>query len=208
MERLLAYLQKTYAPLAVIVYGSYADGTQEAGSDFDALLVTRQHHTHDVSIVEGVQLDVFAYTLEEVSGEIDCDAFIQIHDGILLADTDGIGSRLQSRIQVYVSQQTDKTDEDISAEIAWCRKMLCRAGRADAEGLFRWHWLLMESLEIYCDARHQPYWGPKKTLRWLAKVYPDDYSVYMDALACFQLDKMAEWVECITKLERKNSSAC
>ena len=35
-ERILTYIQKTYQPEAVVVYGSFADGSAGAGSDFDA----------------------------------------------------------------------------------------------------------------------------------------------------------------------------
>ena len=35
-----------------------------------------------------------------------------------------------------------------------CKKMLLRTLRSDAEGLYRWHWVLIDSLEIFCDAVH------------------------------------------------------
>ena len=40
--------------------------------------------------------------------------------------------------------------------------MLNRVKRSDCEGMFRWHWVLVDSLEIFCDIMKQPYWGPKK----------------------------------------------
>mgnify|MGYP002508368365 CR=1 FL=1 len=46
--------------MSVIAYGSYADGSHNADSDFDALVITESHEVfHDVSFVEGIQLDVF-----------------------------------------------------------------------------------------------------------------------------------------------------
>ena len=40
MQDILTYLAAEYDPLAIIVYGSFADGTQNLFSDFDALLIT------------------------------------------------------------------------------------------------------------------------------------------------------------------------
>ena len=50
--------------------------------------------------------------------------------------------------------------------------MLNRVKRSDCEGMFRWHWVLVDGLEIFCDIMKQPYWGPKKTLRWMQEIYP------------------------------------
>ena len=35
MDEIIAYLQTKYAPAAILVYGSFADGTQNENSDFD-----------------------------------------------------------------------------------------------------------------------------------------------------------------------------
>ena len=62
LEQILQYIQKTYAPLSIILYGSYADGTNNLNSDFDALVITSDHEPfHDTSIVDGIPLDVFVY---------------------------------------------------------------------------------------------------------------------------------------------------
>lgn len=36
---IIEYLKEKYQPLALIVYGSFADGTNNAHSDFDALVI-------------------------------------------------------------------------------------------------------------------------------------------------------------------------
>ena len=38
-EKIVGYLKKTYQPDAVIVYGSFADGSANLNSDFDALII-------------------------------------------------------------------------------------------------------------------------------------------------------------------------
>lgn len=69
------------------------------------------------------------------------------------------------------------------------------AGRAgDAEGLFRWHWLLVDSLEICCDLCGRLYQGPKKSLRWLAAARPEAYALYTDALSRLDAAALERWV--------------
>ena len=64
MEQVLKYIREKYNPLSIILYGSYADGTNNLNSDFDALVIVADHEQfHDTSIVDGVPLDVFVYPL-------------------------------------------------------------------------------------------------------------------------------------------------
>lgn len=37
---IIKYIMETYSPEAIIVYGSYADGSANENSDFDALVIT------------------------------------------------------------------------------------------------------------------------------------------------------------------------
>ena len=39
MEEIINYLNQKYQPLSLILYGSYANGTNNAGSDFDVLVI-------------------------------------------------------------------------------------------------------------------------------------------------------------------------
>lgn len=62
MEEILKYIQEKYNPLTLILYGSYADGTNNLNSDFDALVITSgREQLHDTSLVGGIPLDVFVY---------------------------------------------------------------------------------------------------------------------------------------------------
>lgn len=69
MERVIKYIKDKYNPLCIILYGSYADGTNNLNSDFDALVIAADpEQFHDTSFVDGVPLDVFVYprcTLKE-----------------------------------------------------------------------------------------------------------------------------------------------
>ncbi len=204
METILSYLQERYQPLTVILYGSYADGSNNQNSDFDALLVTADGNMyHDVSVVDGVQLDVFVYPLSELNEGTQACEFAQIFDGTILADTDGIGCALKNKALDYVNDIPKKTAEEIRDEIAWCKKMLARVERDDAEGYYRWHWLLTDSLEIACDILQHPYCGPKKSLRWLEGNSLYLYETYHEALKEMNVDALKKWVDCLVELSSK-----
>lgn len=198
---ILEYIKTRYEPLSIIVYGSYADGSNNLNSDFDALVISRNHEAlHDTSVVGGIELDVFVYPADELEGNIDYDGFIQIFDGKIVLDTDGRGADLQKRVLSYLESLPRKTDAEIRAGIDWCGKMLARSRRRDAEGFFRWHWVLTDSLEIYCGAAGRAYYGPKKTLRWMETADPKGFALYRNALSGFTEENLTAWVSYLQNL--------
>lgn len=200
MESILNYLYGKYAPHALILYGSYADGTAGEGSDFDALILAEGEAKHDVNVVDGTQLDVWVYPVEYFVEDASLEEAVTILDGIVLHDPEGLGAALTARVQAYWAAKPGKTAEENAASLAWCRKMLTRTERADAEGFFRWHWLLVDSLEIACDLLHQPYRGPKKALRFLAENHPRVYAVYHQALTNLSQEALRAWIDCLEGL--------
>lgn len=195
MEQIIEYIKQKYSPLSIIVYGSYANGTNNLNSDFDALVIS-QHHSqfHDTSFVNGVQLDVFVYPNSYFDIDYDLADFVRIFDGKIIADADGKGQALQSRVLDYMQNRPSKTSEEIRADIDWCVKMFERVKRCDAEGMFRWHWVLIDSLEIFCDAVHHPYLGPKKSLSWMKKNHPKAFDCYEKALSDFSTESLSDWI--------------
>lgn len=112
MDDIIEYIKRTYEPLSIIVYGSYADGSNNAHSDFDALVVSKNHKEfHDVSFVGETQLDVFVYPSAYFDVEFDCDNFVQIFDGNIILDTEGYGERLKNYILEYLDNLPEKTAE-------------------------------------------------------------------------------------------------
>ena len=195
MDETLAYLQEKYHPLSVILYGSYANGTNTVNSDFDALVISAGHEPfHDTSFVGNVQLDVFVYPATYFEDDINYEDFVQIFDGRILADANGIGKTLQANVQSYLRNRPVKTRNEIQASIDWCVKMGKRAKRCDCEGMFRWHWVLIDSLEIFCDVMRQPYWGPKKSLKWMEETHPEAFQYYQKALSHFRMDCLEDWI--------------
>ena len=175
MENLIAYLRSRYDPVGLICYGSYRDGTRNEQSDFDALLLIREGKcVHDISEVGGVQMDVFVYPQNWTFAPED---FVQLYDGAVIIDETGAAAQLLHQVRQYVDKYPRKTQEEKHELKSWCTKMLFRAKRTDAEGSYRSHWLLTDSLQIYCDIRDRFYFGPKKTILWMQKYDPKGFAL-------------------------------
>lgn len=179
MEEIIAYLRKTYDPVGLILYGSYRDGTQNEQSDFDALLLCNGEYCHDTSVCGGVRLDVFAYPTDAA---LPPEEFVQIYDGAVLIDETGAARELLQKVRLHVDGCPKKTPEEKAELRSWCEKMLSRACRGDAEGQYRAHWLLTDSLQIYCDVRDRFYFGPKKTILRMQDADPQGYALFCAAL--------------------------
>ena len=198
MQDVLSYLAAEYDPIAIIVYGSFADGTSNLFSDFDALLITEGGRAvHDDRFVDCTQLDVFVHPLSDFQGEYDVTAFERIYGGQILLDRNGVAAGLLEKVRQSVEGRTHKAREELRLDVGWCEKMLRRAERTDAEGSFRRHWLLVDSLEIYTELRAWPYLGPKKALRQLEKKDKEAYALYEKALCESDYPSLAAWVEYI-----------
>lgn len=50
-DRVFSYLKETYLPDAIITYGSFADGSANKNSDFDALVIANHDKMHDSSVI-------------------------------------------------------------------------------------------------------------------------------------------------------------
>ena len=195
MKQIIDYMKQRYNPLSIILYGSYANGTNNLNSDFDALVISDdQEQFHDTSFVDGIQLDVFVYPASYFEGDYDCNDFIQIFDGKIIVDRGGQGKALQAKVQSYLQNRPQKSRTEIDASVNWCIKMLARVKRCDAEGMFRWHWVLIDSLEIFCDVKHHPYRGPKKSLKWMEENHPTAFACYQTALTDLNMESLENWI--------------
>ena len=117
-EKIVGYLKKTYQPDAVIVYGSFADGSANLNSDFDALIIAGKEKAHDSSIVDGVVLDVFVYPAETFSADYDPEEFVQVWDGKIVLYEHGIAGQLKAK----ALREFDK--ESLSAWIDYLKSMV------------------------------------------------------------------------------------
>lgn len=195
MEQIIEYIKQKYNPISIILYGSYANGTNNLNSDFDSLVISYDHEQfHDTSFVDDIQLDIFVYPASYFDGNYDYNDFIQIFDGKIIVDIDGRGKELQSNVLSYLQNRPQKTKTEIETSVDWCIKMLARVKRSDAEGMFRWHWVLIDSLEIFCDVMRHPYLGPKKSLKWMEENHPAAFTCYQTALTNLNMESLENWI--------------
>ena len=204
-DKIIRYLLETYKPDAVIAYGSYADGSANEHSDFDALVIADHDKTHDSSVIDGVLLDVFVYPADTFKSAYDPKEFVQVQDGKIILDKSGIADRLQKQVRSYMESVPPKSVDEIRQEIRWCGKMALRTLRDDAEGHFRWHWLLVDSLEIYCDVRRTHYLGPKKTLRFMQQTDEEAFQIYAKALKEYERDCLSAWIAYLKRIASASS---
>ena len=79
-REILSYLQARYSPISILLYGSYASGTNDETSDFDCMIIVHEKEKrHDNSVINGVPLDCFIFTKEETLSD-DIDAFLTVYD--------------------------------------------------------------------------------------------------------------------------------
>lgn len=202
LEKILNYIDEQYKPLSVVLYGSYSNQTNNLNSDFDALVISSNNiQYHDTSFIDDIQLNVFIYPDDYFKHAYPIEEFIQIFDGKIIKDTDNLAKNLQTNVLNYLQNQPHKTKEEIQAELDWCTKMLARVKRNDTEAMFRWHWLLIDSLEIFCDITHQAYLGPKKTLKWMEEKQPEAFNYYKKALYDLDRNSLENWIQYLTKIK-------
>ena len=200
VEKIIRYLKETYSPDAIIIYGSFADGSANEHSDFDALVMADRDKLHDSSVIDGTILDVFVYPSNTFRSVYNPEEFVQVADGKIVLDKNGAARRLQKQVLSTIEHTQKKTANEIRQEISWCEKMVLRTMRHDAEGYYRWHWVLTDSLEIYCDIQGFRYLGPKKTLRLMEHADKEAFRIYAGALRHFEREHLSEWISYLKRL--------
>ncbi len=201
MKNIIEYIEKVYKPITIIVYGSYSDASNNKHSDFDAIVVSDDCDLyHDVSFIDGVQLDLFIYPKSFFESNVDFSKFTHLFHSNIIKDTDNYGTNLVSDIVEYVENLKCKTIEELKTDISWCNKMLIRIRQNDIDGMYRWHLLLVESLEIFCSINGKKYFGPKKTLKWMATEYPKAYEYYKGALFNLEIEELEKWINYLSKM--------
>lgn len=195
MQSILDYLTERYRPIGMAVYGSYADGSQNQNSDFDAILLADiAEPACDNSVVEGVLLDVFLYPADTFQKPFAAEDWLQLFDANILLDETNALQFAKEQVNRYIQNQPVKTKQQLLHDVIWCEKMLARTARGDAEGLYRHHWLLTESLSIYCDLKRLYYFGPKKAIKRMQREDAESFSLYKTALASFDEASLSAWV--------------
>ena len=167
----------------ILLYGSRADGSADAGSDYDIAAFAAIGRTTRITRQEGAAfLDVFVYPEEQL--ESTSTEFLKLVGGRVLRERDDAGRRLIERAESLLARGPEPLPPDERKALGdWARKMLVRMQRADAEGDYRRAWLLMELLPDYFQLRGLWYRGPKKSFMWLAEHDPPAHGAFLAALA-------------------------
>ena len=119
LEQIIEYIKQNYNPISIIIYGSYADGTNNLNSDFDSLVISYDHEQfHDISFVNGIQLDVFVYPVSYFDGEFDCDDFVQIFDGKIIVDINERGKALQMKVISHMQNRPQNQKQKLMQVLA------------------------------------------------------------------------------------------
>ncbi len=140
-ETIVAYLMETYHPDAMIVYGSFADGSANEHSDFDALLMADSEKTHDSAVMDGIVLDV----LSTRPRYFKANTTRQTLSRYMMATSCWIKAGWQGieRPGACIYQNTTKTGMRYCSNCSGAKKMLARTSAGDAEGYYRWPPLLV-----------------------------------------------------------------
>lgn len=201
MDTIIEYIKTKYHPSVLIIYGSFADGSNNANSDFDAFAIAdAAAELHDGSIVDGTKMDLFVYPEAKFKGETNWADFPQLYEGKIAVDTDGLAEKIVAGVNSCIDSKPKKTHSEKCFSIEWCEKMMSRIPGNDTEGFFRLHWLLVDSLEIYYDLLDITYPGPKKGLRKMSKIDPEGYALYEQALRSSSYDHLKQWTEYLRKV--------
>lgn len=180
IEQVKAYLTDKYDCHTLILYGSYAEGDFSSDSDLDVIgFSDNEDDLNDTTMIGGVQLDAW------IKGTSQLDmpqAYIHTLNSIILLDERGLGHNFTTEIIKIFEKGTDPISTNQREFLkAWLVKMQRRTLRSDAEGLYRYHWMLKDSLEIYFELKNLWFLGVKKSLKWLEKNEPEVFVMFEDS---------------------------
>lgn len=182
LQQIIQHLTAQYQAHTIILYGSQADGSATAASDYDvAAYAPVATEIHDNAERHGVHWDVFIYP--EAALATPAAADLKLRQGHILLQR---GTQAQDFLAgleaIYQVGPPALPPEDALVRQQWAEKMLGRIGRGDVEGHYRRAWLLMSLLEDYFAIRGRWYQGPKKSFAWLAANTAEDFTAFERAL--------------------------
>lgn len=206
LVKIVDNLKEKYNCHTIILYGSRARGDETAASDYDIIAIRdKGEMERDCRKFEGVFLDIFIYSLEEINKLSD---FLRIKDGIVICEKDRIGGDLLEKVKdCYKKGPSPKPAWEKQVMVAWGQKMLERANIGDIEGNFRAHWLIYDLLEAYFQLRDLWYLGPKEAFQWLKKNDIEIYALFENVLRQgINLQQLKRLTEKISSVKSHNAS--
>ena len=189
-----------WQPEALLVYGSFADGSRDALSDFDALVITdKPAPLRDQGELLGRRLDLWFLT-PDAAAEIDPSDWPQLYHALPVYDPKALGARLIASVREALDALPPPSSRQNADNLDWLDRMLARAAQPTAEGRYRLLWLLTDSLEIWCDLSGRRCFGPKKSLALLRETDPVGFALYDAALHSADPETASRWVRHLHRL--------
>lgn len=199
-EKILKYIKDKYNPISIFVYGSFNKGTNNQNSDFDSLIIVEEKSaSYDNTMISNTYLDLFIYTLKEIEQLENLQNFVHLYNASLVLDNQNIGKSFLEKIKEYVDLNSLKSLEEKQHLSIWIDKMLERMKVKDIEGVYRYHWLIMDSLELYCIFQDKFYFGSKDTIEYLEKYDEVGYKLFCNSLKNFNITNLEKWCLYIKK---------
>jgi hypothetical protein len=182
LARICQELVSVYRMHTVLLYGSRADGSATADSDYDiAAFGPIDAPLRIARPQDGAYLDIWAYP-EAMLGEA-TEEFLRLQGSTIVLQRGQDAQVFLSRVdEIYRRGPPPLSANELAARRVWAHKMLARVERADPEGNYRRVWLLYALLEDYFQSRGLWSQGPKKSLRWLERFDLPVYQAYCLAL--------------------------
>lgn len=182
LTELARELESRHRAILILLYGSHARGDANAESDIDILCIAEAAEpTTDARVWKGHPLDAWVYPRSALTTPAE---FPHLTGARILLDRDGIGLEFLEAIEREARKPPPPLTDAKRAQLEfWCRKMLQRARRGDAEGNYRRVWLQTDLLPMYFQVRALHFRGPKLALQELRDLDPAAYAICCAALA-------------------------
>lgn len=125
-EKLIEYLVTKYNPLAIILHGSRASGTNRQHSDWDLVLLVDKDTPTEQALIDGSAIDV-----EALKPDIDDQKILKeiggtFHSSKILFDTDEVGEKFVERVQKLASVGFHLTSEEYNSRKLFLFRLLSR----------------------------------------------------------------------------------
>lgn len=196
---IIKYLEETYNPSSIFVYGSYKEGLANPSSDFDCLIIVdKKDKSHDETTIRATELDCFIYEKDEIKEE-NLDDFYPLYSSLILKD-DGFGGLLQEKVRVYLDTKSKKSRDEKVFIINRIRKSIRKIRTEGDKGAFRAISFYAESLEVYFELKDMVYQGPNQAMSYLRKRDKKGYKIFSKALKSKSKEDIIGWAEYLIEL--------
>ena len=193
---IVQYLKDTHHPRAIIITGSYADGSCNDASDFDCWLIGADETKirRDTSTVNGVELQAEIYPLSQMMN-LAAYQMNYFTDVVIAHDPEGLAEAFMAQVQKNLSRVPCMPPAQKRQAVAYLDKMMRRARKQDFHGDLRGHLLLVQSVRYWCDFTDRLFLGMKKTLRMMERVDPESAALFRQALRRFAIEDIQAWID-------------